>query len=326
MTRWGIVATVKATAKEIISFAAHHLELGADEIHLYLDCPCPRAEEALADQPKVKIVNTDAKYWRMRRPREEHQRPPMHQARQFANAKWAYMHNDVDWLIHIDVDEFLWAEKDIREQLSALPAEALCARIRPLEAMSTEGQNFPQGQLPFKSAALEWDLRRQQTREFYPTYGDFLNGGFLSHLAGKMAVRTNQPDMMVRIHNVIQNGVQNPGEEELPDLTLCHLHAYDWDQWRKSLNYRRRKGSYRAELAPPVAPPGTKPDPDAPNLNRLFDEIEASGGEPALRAFYDEVCLATPELQSRLERFGHFHLRNLDLQAARIRQFGPDWA
>ncbi|MEY8881223.1 glycosyltransferase family 2 protein [Donghicola sp. XS_ASV15] len=325
MTRWGIVATIKATAKEIMSFAAHHLELGADELHLYLDSPCPRADQALSGHPKVTLINTDTKYWRMRRPREEHQRPPMHQARQFANAKWAYMHNDVDWLFHIDVDEFLWADIDVRTQLAALPPEALCARIRPLEALSTEAQEFPDGQLPFKSAALEWDLRRRQTREIYPTYGDFLNGGFLSHLAGKMAVRTKQPDMMVRIHNVIQNGVHNPGEAELPDLTLCHLHAHTWDQWRKSLSYRRRKGSYRAELAPPVAPPGTKPDPDAPNLNRLFDEIEASGGEAALKAFYNEVCLATPELQSRLERFGHFHLRNLGLQAARIRQFGQDW-
>lgn len=325
MTRWGIVATVKATAKEIISFAAYHLELGVDELHLYLDAPNPRAEAALADHPRVKLINTDDKYWRMRRPREEQQRPPMHQARQFANAKWAYMHNSVDWLIHIDVDEFLWADHDIRTQLAALPEAALCARIRPLEALSTEGQDIPEGMTPFKSAAIEWDQRRKETQQIYPTYGEFLNGGFLSHLAGKMAVRTNQPDMMVRIHNVIQNGIQNPGEAELPALTLCHLHAHTWEQWRKSLTYRRRKGSYRAELAPPVAPPGTKPDPDAPNLNRLFDEIEAGAGEEGLKEFYTEVCLATPDLRERLKAFGHLQMRNLDLQGARTRQFGPQW-
>lgn len=326
MTRWGIVATIKANAKEIISFVAHHLELGVDELHIYLDTPCPRAEEALAGNPRVKIIQCDEKYWRMRRPREEHQRPPMHQARQFANAKWAYMHNNVDWLIHIDVDEFLWAERDVRDQLAALPDTALCARIRPLEALSTEGQDLPKGVTPFKSAALEWDQRRRETRDIYPTYGDFLNGGFLSHLAGKMAVRTGQPDMMVKIHNVEQNGTLNPGEAELPDLTLCHMHAHTWDQWRKSLTYRRRKGSYRAELAPPVAPPGTKPDPDALNLNQLFDMIEEHGGDAALRGFFEEVCLATPALRERLDRYGRLQMRNLDLKAARKRQFGPDWA
>lgn len=323
MTRWGIVATVKATAKEIMSFAAYHLELGVDELHLYLDAPCPRAEAALADHPRVKLIQTDEKYWRMRRPREEHQRPPKHQSRQFANAKWAYMHNDVDWLIHIDVDEFLWAEKDVRSQLDALPESALCARIHPLEALSTEGLGSFDGAIPFKSAALAWEQRRAETREIYPTYGTFLNGGFLSHIMGKMAVRTKQPDMMVRIHNVVMDGVENPGEAALPELTLCHLHAHSWDQWRKSLNYRRRKGSYRSELASPVAPLGTQ---NALNMNQLFEMIEQHGGDDALRGFFEEVCLATPELRARLDSFGRLHMRNLDLQGARERQFGRQWA
>lgn len=326
MTTWGIVTTVKANAKTIMTWVAYHLEAGADEIQLYLDTPCPRAEQALAGHPKVKVILCDEKYWRRRRPLEEHQRPPMHQARQFANAKWAYMHTKLDWLIHIDIDEFLWPETPVAGQLAALPDSALCARIRPLEALSSEGQNTPEGVTYFKSAALPWDQRKEETRHIYPMYGPFLNGGFLSHLAGKMAVRTGIEEMMVRIHNVELDGTLNPGEQDLTGLTLCHMHAHSWDHWRKLLDYRARKGSYRKELAPPVAPPGTKPLEDAMNMHDLFKMLLDEGGEEALRAFFDEVCLATPELRERLARYGHLAERRLDLDAKRLKVFGPDWA
>jgi len=35
--KWGIVSTIKAPLEEIERFAAHHLELGADRLILYLD-------------------------------------------------------------------------------------------------------------------------------------------------------------------------------------------------------------------------------------------------------------------------------------------------
>ena len=37
MTRWGIVSTIKASEREILDFAAYHLELGAHRLYLYIN-------------------------------------------------------------------------------------------------------------------------------------------------------------------------------------------------------------------------------------------------------------------------------------------------
>ena len=253
----------------------------------------------------------------MRRPKEQHQRPPMHQGRQFANAKWAYKHTCVDWLAHIDVDEFLWPKLDIRAQLATLHPENLCARLRPIEALAGDGEITH-----FKSCSENWVQRLHETAEIYPEFGPYLNGGFLSHVAGKLFVRTGLADIKFKIHNLETANGNNPGEVLLEDTELLHMHAKDWEDWRATFEYRKTDGSYRAELAPPTQPPGVRgKDPDAPNLNQLFAVIEDSGGEDALREFFNEVCMATPELLQRLQQFGRLRSYKIDFTATRLRHF-----
>ena len=320
MTTWGIVATVKADPDVVLEFVAHHLELGADEVNIYLDAP-NAAAGLLAAHPKVNVTQCDARYWKMRRPKETHQRPPMHQGRQFANAKWAYMHSAVDWLAHIDVDEFLWPKGDMRDQLAQLPKDSLCARVRPIEALAGDGEATH-----FKACAENWMQRLDETPKIYPEFGAYLNGGFLSHVAGKLFVRTGLQNIKFKIHNLETPDGNNPGEVLLTDTDLLHMHAKSWDDWLATYQYRKTKGSYRAELAPPVQPPGVhERDPDAPNLHRLFSVLEEAGGEAGLRQFFDEVCAATPELLQRLQRFGHLRRYKTDFTAARQRLFPTEF-
>lgn len=322
MTTWGIVATIKAGTEDTLNFVAHHLSLGADEVHIYLDEPNPEAEAILKATPRVKVINCDAAYWRRRRPYEEHQRPPMHQGRQFANAKWAYKRCKVDWLAHIDVDEFLWPARPVAEQLAELPAECLCARLRPIEALAPD-PSAPSDMLLFKSCAESWEQRLAETRAIYPTYGEVLNGGFLSHVAGKLFVRTGLENIRFKIHNLETEQGLNPGERPLPDTDLLHLHADSWEHWIATYRYRKDKGSYRSELAPPTQPPGVKQrDPLAPNLHQLFAVLEQDKGEAGLRHFFTEVCTATPDLTARLDQFGYLRRVPLDLAATRHRVFG----
>ncbi len=317
MTTWGIVATVKATAEDTLNFVAHHLELGADEVNIYLDEP-NYAAEALERHPKVRFIQCDVKYWKMRRPKEELQRPPMHQGRQFANAKWAYKHTGVDWLAHIDVDEFLWPLRDIRQQLDDLPAECLCARLRPVEALAGDGDITH-----FKACAENWVQRIDETAKIYPEFGQYLNGGFLSHVAGKLFVRTGLKDTKFKIHNLETPQGINPGEVLLGDTELLHMHAKSWDDWLSTYHYRKSEGSYRAELAPPTQPPGIQiRGPEAPSLHHLFSALEDAEDEEGLRQFFNEVCLATPELLQRLQGFGRLRSYKIDFSAARNRQFG----
>ncbi|MBE0455484.1 glycosyltransferase family 2 protein [Roseovarius autotrophicus] len=309
---WGLVATIKAPARDILNFAAHHLDLGAHRVHVYLDAPEPEAEAALAAHPKCRVTLCDNAYWQRRRRKG---RPEAHQPRQSINATHCLNRRpDVDWLAHIDVDEFLWPETPLPCQLAALPDDVLSARVRPIEALAPDPHDPPPEGTPwFKSCARLKGVRAEETAAIYPTFGAHLNGGFLSHVAGKVFVRTGVPGVSLRIHNAFRGKEMDDSPPELTETRLCHFHAHDWEDWRARLRYRHAIGAYRPEIKP--AGKGGLP------IHDLLAKIEAEGGEPALRAFFTEVCTATPALRARLKVHGHLHAIALDLDAKRARHF-----
>ncbi|WP_417205118.1 glycosyltransferase family 2 protein [Antarctobacter sp.] len=315
MTRWGTVTTVKAPLEAIQRFAAWHLEQGAHRLYLYLDEDAPETLAALKAHPKIRVTQTDAAYWAKR-----NGRPDKHQARQAANARHANNRKpEVDWLAHIDVDEFLLSDRPIADQLTALPAEALCARIRPVEALAP-GSGTAAGETAFKGFHLDQAARQQAAQACFPNWGRHLSGGFLSHVAGKLFFRAGTKGLQIRIHNVVLNDVQNPGQTALPDIELGHFHADSWDHFLTSYQFRLARGSYRAELKPQVRAEG------AVSLHDLFQSIEEAGGEPALRRFYEEVCVADTALCDRLEAHGllrRHRLRLAELRGCHFRDINP---
>lgn len=308
---WGLVATIKAEAEQILDFAAWHLEQGAHRLFLYLDAPCPDALPHLRAHSKIRVIETDVAHWQKRRGGV----PPKHQARQSLNATRAYRRQagDVDWLIHLDVDEFLWCGDRIAEVLTALPADTLCARARPLEALAGEAETPADS---FKARIPSGPEQDHTTERLYPRFGRNLRGGFVSHVQGKLFVRTGLAPVELRIHNVFVDGAENPGHCELPAVDLCHLHAESWAQWLAQYRYRHQKGSYRAEMAP-----ARRSDPTSCNLHSLFAALEAEQGEAGLRAFFDEVCANSNDLRARLQAEGLLRHRPLARHAARQRQF-----
>lgn len=311
MTRWGTVTTTNAPLPEILDFAAWHLELGAHRVHLYLDEDMPEAQAVLSAHPKLRVIRTDDAWWARR-----NGRPAKHQARQGANARHANNRHankdrpEVDWLAHIDTDEFLLPAQPVAETLAALPSECLCARVRPVEALAGSGT-----ETLFKAFHVDQDRRQRAAEACFPDWAQHLSGGFLSHVAGKLFFRAGTPRLQIRIHNVMRDGLQNPGEVALDGIELGHFHAADWDRFLKLYRFRLARGSYRAELKPQARREG------AVNLHALFGLIEQSGSEPALRAFFDQVCTATPELTGRLEDHGLLRRRHMDLPVLRAKHF-----
>ena len=310
MATWGLSATIKAPDAEILDFAAHHLELGAHRLYLYLDAPAPGVFAHLKAHPKIRVTTCDDAHWC----KLTGKRPAKHQVRQTANASHAYARRaEVDWLIHIDVDEFLWPDGLVGDILGALPADVLCARVRPIEAVAGDGTLF-KGFIP------SGPTRTATVNRLYPTYGRYLKGGFLSHVAGKLFVRTGLGPLQVKIHNVFRGDEMNPGEVELDRIELCHCHAKSWEDWIARFRYRHAKGSYRPDLAS-----AERRDKGGLTLHELFAAIEAEDGEAGLRAFYDEICSDTPALRAALETEGLLRLCDLDLARKRRRHF-PDAA
>ncbi|WP_420567044.1 glycosyltransferase family 2 protein [Thalassovita sp.] len=308
--RWGIVSTIKAPLRDIQNFCAHHLELGAHRIYLYLDDPDQDGVESLQAHPKLRVRTCSPHYWK----RHHGRRPAKHQNRQVANAAHAYARRvEVDWLTHIDVDEFLWPQTPLHKQLGALPGDCLVARVRPSEALANPA---PSSVTHFKRMSPDRALRELQTTEIYPNFGAHLNGGFLSHVQGKLFYRTGVDGLKAKIHNVFVGDDSNPGQRELPETELLHMHAKSWPDFLAAFRYRLQSGSYRSEL---------KAQQGGMTMHQLFSSIFEQKGEEGLREFYDEVCTASPDLLARLRTHGLLSSHQMALEQACVLHFShPD--
>ncbi|MCX7559445.1 glycosyltransferase family 2 protein [Sulfitobacter sp. F26204] len=300
---WGISATILAPVATILDFAAYHLEAGAHRLYLYLDDDNQAAFDILKAHPKIKPTLCNDAWWRGKRPKK-------HQVRQTQNATHAYhRRTEVDWLIHMDVDEFLVAQQPVGEILAALPKADKIARIRPMEQLAGDGSRF-------KAFVPNGPDRARIVAELYPTYGPHIKGGFLSHLAGKCFVRSGLQGMRIQIHNAFQHDQMLQGPETTAGIDLAHCHATSWEEWYAAFRYRFDKGSYRAELAP------NRPrEKGGLSMHELFATIEAENGETGLRAFFDEVCADTPALRRRLASQGLLREVKFDLNTTTAKHF-----
>lgn len=300
---WGLVATIRAATWDIARFAAWHLHLGADRVTIYLDAPQPGQKSDLA-HPRVSIIEAGENQWNNRG-----KRPEAHQLRQAANATRAWQQSDLDWLVHIDVDEFLLPPAPMSAIFAALPADCALAHFPPVELLSP----LKSGSNSFKKTARAAGQRSSVLAEVYPTFGPYLRGGFLSHLEGKYALRVPKvkPLDKVRfgIHGAFLKGQDITNRVHLPDVPIGHAHAPDWESFRHHLDFRRVRGSYRNR------------DGEGFRFAELLDMLIETEGEDGLRALYQEVGVASPDLLARLSTYGMLHQADLDLDGAVAQTF-----
>ncbi|WP_300532017.1 glycosyltransferase family 2 protein [uncultured Mameliella sp.] len=303
--RWGLVSTVKAPLPQIARFAAHHIDMGAHELHLYLDAPDADAAAFLGRHPRIHVTQCDTAYWQA----SGRNRMAQHQLRQAFNATRALRASAeaLDWLGHIDHDEFLLTNRPVAEILSGVAQDKAIARIPPAEALAREDGPPRHFKLTHKQAGI----KKSQLQEIYPTFGLHLFGGFLSHTGGKIFARPGIPDTRLGIHTLKYKGEDATNRIKPDGIYLAHFHAPDWAHFRSHLDFRREKGSYRASDARPEMGQG-----------ELLSYLQAEEGEAGLRAFFDEICADTPALRERLSRHGMLLAHEFDFDASVRRVFG----
>ena len=308
VVRWGIVSTIKAPAQDVLKFAAYHIDAGATRVIIFLDEPNPVAEKALRQHPKARVIVCDDEHWAGRG-----RRPKRHQTRQSHNATRAYHKNgDLDWIGHVDVDEFVLAEGGISAALARVPDDVESIRVRPIERLAGgDGKAYKQ-YIPRSENRLE------QVSNLYPEFGQFLAGGFLSHMAGKLFVRPGNDDLKLRIHRIFVGDDVTSDSLDYPDMTVAHVHARSYDDWRAHFDFRHSVGSYRDELSPAFSR-----DLGGMTLHEVFAALLEFEGENGLRKFFDEVVGDSPELRARLKERNLLQLHDLKLDEVLSRQF-PD--
>jgi len=291
MASWSLVATVKAHEEKVLAFAAHHLSLGADHLWLYFDDPDQPIPAPLAAHPRVTITLCDEAHWA----RVGKKRPPAHQNRQAQNARYTYReHVTSDWIVHIDVDEFILTPRPIATILDATPPETIVMKMEPFEAMHDP-------LLPddiFTAREFRGALRH----EFWPRrraalgpYRKVIRDGMLSHTVGKVIYRTRIPGLLPRLHTVMidKEFVKTP--EWHPELQLLHFHSQDKAAWLAALPFRMTKGAYQFR----------------PELQAFL----AESGPEGIDRFYRRTQILSVELRDELVKVGRVILADLGLQA-----------
>jgi hypothetical protein len=291
MATWSLVATVKAPEEKVLAFAAYHLSLGADHLWLYLDDPEQPVPALLASHPRVTVTLCDEAHWA----RVGKKRPPAHQNRQAQNARYAYREKVTsDWIVHIDVDEFLLTPRPIAAILDDTPPETIVMKLEPFEAMHDP-------LLPddiFTSREFRGALRH----EFWPRrraalgpYRKVIRDGMLSHSVGKVIYRTRIPGLLPRLHTVMIDKVFVKTPDWHPEMKLLHFHAQDKPAWLAAVPFRMTKGAYQF-----------RPELQAFLAEATPDEIDK---------FYRRTQILPVGLRDELVKDGRVILADLGLRA-----------
>lgn len=241
MASWSVVSTLKAPEEKVLAFVAHHLSLGADHLWLYFDDPAQPVPDSLAAHPRVTVTLCDEAHW----VDACKKRPPQHQNRQTQNARLTYRERVTsDWIVHIDVDEFLLTLRPISDILEEAAADTIAMRLEPFEAMHDP-------LLPDDIYTAR-EFRGALRHEYWPRrraalgpYRKVIRDGMLSHSVGKTIYRTRISGLVPRLHAVMLNKVMVTPASWLPDIKLLHFHAQDKAAWLAAVPFRITKGAYQ---------------------------------------------------------------------------------
>jgi hypothetical protein len=290
MTRWGLVATVKAPEDQVLAFVAHHLALGAERLWIYFDDPADPAYARVARLPRVTATRCTDWYWL-----KQGGRPSRHPVRQIRNAGKALRGCRLEWLGHIDVDEFLHAPRPVADLLAEVPPDVPSLLLEPFEALHDPGLADDIFTARDFRGPLGEGFRHLQAAIFGPA-APMLQKGALGHVLGKGFCRPKLRGIRLTLHGVQLNGATLAVPFH-PDLRVLHFHAQDPAAWREALPYRLAHGAYHyPEEAPLKA-----------------GLLGADDG--AIAAFYRAAMTLTPEKAAILEQHGRLITADLGLRA-----------
>lgn len=194
--RWGVVAQVREPVELLLAFAAFHLDAGAARVTLYFDDPDDPAFDVLAGVEGVEAIRCDRAHWRRAVPLIG--RPKLKTYRQVANFRHAYRRSDLDWLAHLDADEFLHMPNGIGPSIAARAPDAAWIKLPVAE-------RFWIGEIGPELFGGHFRTKLPGPKAVAKVYGPdetFLRPrGMAGHDLGKPLVPTNRRDFPV-IHDV----------------------------------------------------------------------------------------------------------------------------
>lgn len=199
MVSWGVVAMVDEPAALLAAYAAHHLDLGAAEVHLCLDRRNDEAQDLLGALPGVVLHADGEDGWGFR---GQGQRPPRLNGRQKYHASRVLAQTRLDWLLHCDADEFLQPPPEgetIATLLARIDGAVNWVQVAVAERVFLRGR--PAGEIFAGAFRLPWPgFAREGGTVYGPEAMALMQYGLCGHRMGKAMVRSGR-GLFIGVHH-----------------------------------------------------------------------------------------------------------------------------
>lgn len=213
---WGVAMLAREPAPLVLFNIAWHLEAGAREFHLYLDDPRDPVFEAAAAIPGVTVTRCDAAFWA----RAERRWTIWNNHRQTAAVNIAYRTSGVDWMLHLDADEFLWQRRPLGRELAGLSprADALVVPVRERAYTRPEPEELFEG---------VWRIPQEGRRRDHPLLrpnATFCPAGVSGHTLGKSLTRSGLDVSLWPHYPHVRDGSRHPVIRKVTSRSSLILH------------------------------------------------------------------------------------------------------
>ncbi|MFC7377925.1 hypothetical protein [Brevundimonas sp. GCM10030266] len=242
MTDFEVVAMALAPDRHVAAFVDHYRSEGAARVRVYFDAAEGPAPASVGLDPADLIV-CDPAFWTARGGR-----PEAVEDRQRVVYADAYSTLSADWLLVVDIDEFMLGDVDMVAVLAAVPPERESVIFPSVEAVWRAGDDLNR---EYGSVLARRPYHGPFSDQFadllYPKRGTFFVRGLLAHHMGKHAVRRGRPGLMVCIHESKRDGQPLKAARARDPRTgktawLLHHDAISLEAWRAKWDRRLASG------------------------------------------------------------------------------------
>ncbi|WP_299546571.1 glycosyltransferase family 2 protein [uncultured Tateyamaria sp.] len=289
--RWGVVLTVNEPSALVESNVRWHLATGAKAVFVFLDDPHDPSKNILQGIPGCTVQLCDDTYWQARRP--EKGRPPSQMRRQTINANRTQNRCDLDWLFHIDADEFIWQDGDLGAELTTHEDPRTELNLPVCERLFPTGQQQSLFEGAFRATS---DLTPENAETAFGLYAPFMKRGQYSHGAGKSGVRVGA-GLRLGVHNATRIGSEGRQRRAAKRISttsrVLHFDGLTPLHWlTKVLRYRQISPEVQSKILQPHR---------AGQIAWMMERADTV--DTALQAHHSMFAL-TDERRAQLDAFG----------------------
>lgn len=301
--RWGVVATVREPSVLVISFACHHLALGAQAVHLFFDAPNDPSARLAAQIPGVYVSVCDLDHWRS----AGFDSPPALQTkRQTVNANRVMAESDLDWLLHIDADELLWLPGPMSDEVAGVP-EGAWLHVPNVERCWIDP---PEGDIFGGIFRGPLHHRPEIAQSVYGKRAAALSGGMGGYSAGKAMARVGEG--FLAIHKVREaEGAPVRPSVDAPGARILHFDGITPAHWAlKNLRYATQGAAMNQLL-------------NTQRMASIGAILQAQNPERAGKRVFEALYRLTGAQAAQLEEVGALFRYVVDVPAT-VARIAPD--